>query len=135
VKVANGVTYFDGFTQVVDPDRANVTLSQSTQGSFTGMAIQDPEGRIVLVNAPPGRHGNMGLSWIEGPASLSLDMNLIKRIRLGESKEFELRVDALSVLNHANFGNPNLNINSPTFGRITTATGARTFVFNTRLNF
>jgi hypothetical protein len=62
-------------------------------------------------------------------------MNLIKRVRLGESKEFELRVDAINVLNHANFGNPNVNINSTSFGRITTAGTARAFTINTRVNF
>jgi hypothetical protein len=134
-KIANGVTYFSNVTQVVDPDRANVTTLQSTQGSFSGTAIADAQGNLLLVNAPPGRHGNMGLNWIEGPANLGLDMNLIKRIKMAENKEFEFRLDALNVLNHPNFGNPVLNINSNTFGRITTATGNRTFVANLRLNF
>jgi hypothetical protein len=134
-KVANGVTYFPDITQVADPDRLNVTALQSTQGSFSGTAIADAQGNLLLVNAPPGRHGNMGLNWIEGPANLGLDMNLIKRIKIRESQEFELRLDALNVLNHPNFGSPVLNINSNTFGRITTATGNRTFVANLRLNF
>ncbi len=77
----------------------------------------------------------MGLNWIEGPANLGLDMNLIKRIKLDESKEFEFRLDALSILNHPVFGAPALNINASTFGRITSATGNRTFVFNLRLNY
>jgi hypothetical protein len=135
VKVANGVSYFPGLTQVTDPDRANVTTLQATQGSYTGMAIADSQGRLLLVNAPAGRHGNMGLNWIEGPANLSLDMNLIKRLKIAETKEFEFRLDALGVLNHANFGTPTLNINLNTFGRITSATGNRTFVLNLRLNF
>jgi len=134
-RVANGVTYFAGLAQVTDPDRANVTTAQSAQGSYSGTAIADAQGRILLTNAPPGRHGNMGLNWIEGPANLGLDMNLIKRIKIAETKEFEFRLDALSILNHPNFGNPVLNINMNTFGRITTATGNRTFVANLRLNF
>ena len=97
--------------------------------------VIDSQGRIVLVNAPAGRHGNMGLNWIEGPANLGLDMNLIKRVKIAETKQFEFRVDALNVLNHPNFSNPNLNINSSSFGRITSATGNRSFVFNLRLNF
>ena len=118
-KVANGVTYFPDLTQVTDPDRLNVTALQSTQGSFSGTAIADAQGNSLLVNAPPGRPGNMGLNWIEGPANIGLDMNLIKRIRIRETQEFEFRLDALNVLNHPNFGNPVLNINSNTFGRIT----------------
>jgi len=62
-------------------------------------------------------------------------MNLIKRIRIDETKEFEVRVDAINVLNHSNWGNPNVDINSTNFGRITTKTGNRTFTLNARLNF
>ena len=75
------------------------------------------------------------MKWIEGPKSFNLDMNLIKRVKLAETKEFELRVDAINVLNHPVFDNPNLNINSTDFGRITSAKGTRTFVLNARVNF
>ena len=62
-------------------------------------------------------------------------MNLIKRVRISERREFELRIDAVNVLNHPNFGSPNLNINNLSFGRITSATGNRRFVTSLRLNF
>jgi hypothetical protein len=53
-----------------------------------------------------------------------------------ETKEFEFRLDAINVLNHPNFGNPSTNINGVnTFGLITTATGSRRFIVNTRINF
>ena len=91
----------------------------------------------------------MGLKWIEGPAALGLDMNMIKRVRITETKEFELRVDAINVLNHPIFGIPNTNINSVgsgtvitvgnandvAFGRITKAGGNRRFTIGARLNF
>lgn len=41
---------------------------------------------------------------------------------LDESREFEMRVDAINILNHSNWGNPTLDINSTNFGRITTKT-------------
>jgi len=134
-KVSNGVVYFDGLQQIPDPSRSGVTALQSTQGSFTNRAIADSQGRLLLVNPTPGEIGNMGLSWIEGPSRLLLDMNLIKRVRLSENREFELRIDAVNVLNHPNFGSPNLNINNLSFGRITSATGNRRFVTSLRLNF
>ena len=63
-------------------------------------------------------------------------MNLIKRVRVTETKEFEFRVDAVNVLNHANFSNPALNINATTFGRITsTSWSPLRFTVNARLNF
>jgi len=138
-KVANGVVYFDGLGQVSDPSVSSVTTLQSLQGQFSNKAITDSQGRVLLVNPQPGQLGTMGLKWIQGPGNLSLDMNLTKRVKLTETKEFELRIDASNILNHPNFGAPtaaNLSINSnASFGRITTATGARSFVVNTRVNF
>src|SRR5207244_1618164 len=134
-KVANGVIYFDGIQQITDPSVAGVTSLNGLNGQFSNKAIADSQGRLVLVNPAPGQIGNLGLKWIEGPPSVSLNMDLIKRVRITETKEFEFRVDAVNVLNHPNFGNPNLNIDSTSFGRITTATGNRRFLMNLRLNF
>jgi len=140
-KVANGVVYFDGLQQIPDPSRSNVTALQATQGAFSNKAITDSQGRILLVNPEPGTLGNLGMRWIEGPSNLGLDVDLIKRVRIKETKEFEFRVDAINVLNHPNFtefggtNNPNLSINSTSFGRITAATGNRRWVFNARVNF
>ena len=65
-----------------------------------------------------------------------MDVHLIKRVRISETKEFEIRVDTVNVLNHPNFGyntnrdtqnNPfllNLNMNSPNFGRLVMRKGA-----------
>jgi hypothetical protein len=134
-RVANGVIYFDGLQQVGDPASANVTTSQGLQSQFSNRAIADSQGRLLLVNPQPGQLGSLGLKWIEGPGSIGFDMNLAKRVRITETKEFELRIDAVNVLNHPNFGIPTLNINSTNFGRITSATGSRSFVINSRVNF
>jgi hypothetical protein len=134
-KLSNGVNYFPGIQQITDPARANVSTLNALQGSFSNKAITDSQGRILLVNPEPGQIGNMGLKWIEGPGSIGLDLNMVKRVKITETKEFEFRVDSLNVLNHPNFGAPDLSINSTSFGRITTAAGERTFVINARVNF
>ena len=66
---------------------------------------------------------------------ISVDMALLKRVRIGESKTFTVRADGVNILNRPIWGNPNTNINSTTFGRITTATGNRTIAFNARVDF
>jgi hypothetical protein len=134
-KVANGVLYFSALTQGPDPSIANVTTANGLNGSSTNKAIFNAQGQPILVNPGPGQIGNLGLKWIQGPSTLGLDMNLIKRVRIMETKEFEFRVVATNVLNHPNFGNPDLNINSLTFGRITSATGNRRFTMTARVNF
>jgi hypothetical protein len=137
-KVSNGVVYFDGYTQIVDPSFTVPTVNGLNTG-YNNKAIVGPNGQVVLVNPQPGEVGTLGLATIKGPRSLSFDMDLIKRFKIHETKEFEFRLDAINILNHPNFGNPtaaNLSINANnTFGRITTATVSRRFVVNTRINF
>ena len=129
------VTYFNGFKQPTDPDKDNVTTANSLQSSNSEFAITDAAGNLVLVNPRPGQLSNLAKGYLRGPSALGLDMNLSKRITISETKSVELRVDATNVLNHPNWGTPNTNINSNTFGRITTATGNRTFTGNVRVNF
>jgi hypothetical protein len=134
-KVANGVIYFDGLQQTGDPARAGVTTLQATQGSYSKRAITDSQGRLILVNPAPGEVGGLGLRWIEGPSRLDLHLNVAKRVQINETKELEFRVDAFNILNTPQWGNPTTDINSLNFGRITTASGNRTFTVNARLNF
>ena len=124
-----------GLQQVTDPDRNTVTSLQGTQSSFSNRAIANSQGSLLLVNPLPGQIGTLGNRWIEGPGTIDLDLNLVKRVRIDEAKEFEFRLDAVNVLNRANFGNPTLDINSTSFGRITSASGNRSFVINARVNF
>jgi len=135
-KLDTRVVFFDGFTQTADPGVSGVTGLNTLNTAFTNKALVDPSGKIVLVNPQPGQVGTYGLATLKGPSSLSLDMNMIKRFKIRESTEFEFRIDAINVLNHPNFGNPNTNINgNNTFGQITTAGGSRRFIINSRINF
>jgi hypothetical protein len=129
------ITYLDGFQQITDPSIAGVTTTDSLRNQFSNYAIADSQGRVVLMNPGPGQLGNLGQRWIEGPASLRLDMNLLKRVRISETKEFELRVDAINLLNKAQWGNPTVDIDNTNFGKITAATGSRTFSISSRINF
>jgi len=115
-----------------------VTTLNSTAGSFSNKAITDAQGKLLLVNSAPGSYGTLGLNWIEGPRDFKLDLNVIKRVRVHETKELEFRVNAINVFNHPVFGNPNTNINSNSFGRITatsTGTTPRQIVTSLRVNF
>ena len=123
------------FSVTADPSISGVSSLNALNGAFSNKAITDANGQLLLVNPATGQNGNLGLKWVEGPPAFGLDMNLIKRVRLTESKELEFRVDAVNVLNHPIFGNPDTNINSLSFGRITTATGNRRFNIGAQLNF
>jgi hypothetical protein len=130
------VQYFSGLSVKNAPVPAfggDPTLA----GRFTNMIIVDSAGNTILQNPVPGSTGNLSanLSGLDGPSNLRLDVALTKRIRIAESKTFEIRADAVNILNKPIWGNPNTAINSANFGRITTATGTRQITFNARVEF
>jgi hypothetical protein len=130
-----GVTYFNGLQQVTDPAVANITTAQGLQSRSTMRAIADASGKLLLVNPIPGQIGSLAPFYFEGPGAIALDLNLVKRIKIKEETNFEFRADFIDALNHPRFGNPNTDINSTNFGRITGAGGNRIIVLNARLNF
>jgi hypothetical protein len=142
-KIANGVTYFNGYSIVTDPGLSQVspactalpTACNGMVSGYTNKGIQAPNGQLVLANAPPGGLGTLGWNTVKGPRTLNFDMDLIKRFKIHENQEFEFRLDAINILNHPNFGTPTMSINSSNFGRISTAAPGRSFVVNTRVNF
>jgi hypothetical protein len=99
------------------------------------MAIADSSGKIIAVNPAPGTLGSLSQTYLEGPGSFRLDVNLIKKIALRKGREIIIRGDAINLLNSPQFDNPDMDINSTNFGRITSAGGARLVVLAARINF
>ena len=89
----------------------------------------------MLQNAKPNQLGGLGLRPIYGPGAWTLDANLLKKIQIAETKNLALRIDAQNLFNHPTLGNPTLDINSGTFGQITTKNGFRTLAGQVRLEF
>ncbi len=118
-----------------DPGRASVTTTNTLANAYNRRAVFDSQGNPVLVNPAPGQVGSLGIRIIEGPSRFELDMNVLKRVRIDERRQFEFRMDVVNVLNRPMFGNPNTDINSASFGRISTASDGRRFTIGARLNF
>ena len=138
-KVVWGNPFGNFFSQplfsVQDPSCAQVA-SGLTQFCTNRAVATDAAGRnIILQNAAPGQLGTLGLNPLYGPGTWNFDANLQKKVRIGESRSLAFRLDARDILNHPTPGNPNLNINSGTFGQITTKTGSRSLAGQMRLEF
>jgi len=100
--------------------------------------IADSTGRIIAVNPTPGSIGTLSPAYLQGPGYFRFDLNLIKKIRIRESKELVVRGDAINVLNTPVFDNPVTDINLPDFGRITqtsSVSNPRIIALSMRLNF
>lgn len=134
-----GNYFSETFYRVTDPACLGVPAGGAANlRSFcanTAIATDAAGTNLILQNAAPGQLGSLGLRPIYGPGSWDFDANLQKRFRLAESRSLTFRLNANNILNHPTPGNPNLDINSGTFGEITTKTGSRTLSAQLRLEF
>jgi Carboxypeptidase regulatory-like domain len=129
-------TYFSQtLYRVTDPSCAKVADNLKQFCSNSAISTDAAGQNLILQNAAPGQLGTLGLSPIYGPGNWNVDANLQKKIRLAESRSLAIRLDARNIFNHPTPGNPNLNINTGTFGQITTKTGNRTLAGQLRLEF
>jgi hypothetical protein len=68
--------------------------------------------------------GNLRRNVLNGPGFSDTDLSLQKTTKIAESVALVLRLDAFDLLNHVNFGNPNLSASTTgTFGQITSTRG------------
>ena len=81
------------------------------------------------------RFGTSGRNIIDGPGLISLNVSLIKRIRVRERGTMQFRAEMFNALNHPNFNLPNKTINAPDGGVITAGGGPRLMQVSLRYQF
>lgn len=132
---------------------ANSTLSQDELQKMTGLFFDPVTGRPLLfdpkligpdgranpafiTNPRAGQVGTLGLTPLSGPGFWNFDAALIKRIKISETTNLELRLDAFNALNHTNYfvGEAN-DINSTSFGKITSTFEPRILQLAVKFNF
>ena len=80
--------------------------------------------------------GNAGVGILEGPGQQNYDLSLIKKFPLRERVALEFRSEFFNAFNHPQFGNPDTEFTSPTFGQITTTVvSPRVLQFALKLTF
>jgi hypothetical protein len=65
-----------------------------------------------------GQFGNEGRNVVRGPGIEDVDLSLFKNFQIGESKRIQFRAECFNLLNHANLGLPENDLESPAFGQI-----------------
>jgi hypothetical protein len=116
----------------IDPSIINPATGRASEGfgaaPFAGQA---------LFNVNPGHTGNLGRAIIDGPRNFNVNLALLKNIRITESTRFQIRVEAFNVFNNVSFFNNTQfsNINSATFGQITSTDTPRQIQFAGRFEF
>jgi hypothetical protein len=81
--------------------------------------------------------GNTGrvLDWLRGFSGKSESISLAKRVPIKERIHAILRADVQNPFNFVRWSNPNTNITSSTFGKVTGASGGRTMQLNATVEF
>ncbi len=85
-----------------------------------------------------GTFGNVARNSFFGPHVFNADMTMAKNFHISERFDGQFRAELFNVFNHANLGQPNATVDSPTAGQITslaTLFPMRRWQFGLRLNF
>ncbi len=86
----------------------------------------------------PGTYGNAGRNILSGPGLANVNLSLVRSFPITEDfGTVQFRAEFFNALNHANFGQPDGNLNNATtsFGKITTASDPRIMQFALRYQF
>ncbi|MFV0388227.1 MAG: hypothetical protein ACK5NT_05680, partial [Pyrinomonadaceae bacterium] len=89
-------------------------------------------------NVDPGQTGTLQRSAVDGPSRFNTNAALLKTFRFGESRmKLQFRAEAFNLFNNVNlYQNTQFaNINSTSFGRITSAESPREMQFAARFEF
>jgi hypothetical protein len=133
---------------VIDINQQALAEGRCTQltggsGGFTGRAARGFgeaafQGQVFF-NVAPGQTGSLPRNAWNGPMFFNWDASIIKNIPITERMRIQLRAEAFNLTNRANFFVGTFpgsgNVNSITFGRITTTFDPRIIQFVGRFEF
>jgi hypothetical protein len=85
-----------------------------------------------------GQNGTLPRNAFIGPGFNSTDLNIARKFRapfFGEAGRVDFRVEFFNLFNRTNLQNPGSGIRTSTFGRPTSAFGARNIQFGLKIVF
>lgn len=139
----NGIyNYATGRPLFITTGRANVSVNTASTPNFSGQPfnLSQPfdngtsittltaERKAQFSNPGAGEVGSLPKYSFRSPGFSNLDMSLFKSFRPlvnHEQVRLQLRAELYNVFNHVNYLNPDVNINSASFGVVTSTFAAR----------
>ena len=97
---------------VVDPATGRA-VGADNAGNTAGFAGQ------VFFNPAAGQVGNLKVLAFDGPPQIRVDLALSKRVDIARNHRLELKAEAFNLFNTPSFFRGDMDINSTTFGRLT----------------
>ena len=103
------------------PDRISGQPCRAAAGAGGFDVNRDPYFNGAAFSQPaPFTFGNASARYSDCrvPAFINEDISLLKNIRFGERRSLQFRAEFFNLFNRTVFGGPNLDVSSPTFGRL-----------------
>jgi len=118
------ITLGSGFPLTVTPgtDRSQTTTGydRTNATGISPVLSNRSTGEWFNIDAfalqPLGTYGNAGRDAIIGPGIFDWDFSTLKNFYFTEKRFLQFRFEAFNVLNHPNFGDPNLTLGNNTVG-------------------
>jgi carboxypeptidase family protein/TonB-dependent receptor-like protein len=111
-------------------------VTQVSDDVYGAKTLQSYLNRAAFAEPAPGTFGNHVRNGIAGPGRWNTDLSLSRLVGVAGSHTLELRVEAFNLMNHFNWGLPQTNFLTGTFGRITSqATPPRVMQFGVKYGF
>jgi hypothetical protein len=131
------------FTNATPQSRPNQIGNAFQTGGGTGCPSKlSPSGYwfnpCAFASAPAGQLGDANRAPLSGPDFVNTDFSVIKRFALPwENMGLDFRAESFNLFNHAQFGLPGSDVNSPaTFGKVSyTVNNPRLVQFGLKLTF
>ena len=98
---------------MLDPNRSRAAV---TQAWFNTAAFKAPIA---------GADGNSSRNLFDAPGDKRIDLGMFRQFKIHEALKLEFRAEMTNALNLVNLSGPNANLNSTTFGTITSAGAMR----------
>ena len=132
---------------------ARLNILSGVDNAFTGIGNQRPnqvsdsfypETRTLtsyfnpaaFAQPTPGTLGNLPRNAAVGPDYWNVNLAISRLVNVTGTQRLELRLETFNLFNRFNWGNPLLNFNAGTFGRITTQAGdPRIIQFGVKYDF
>jgi len=97
----------------------------------------NPTERATFSTPAAGAFGNTGRNFLRGPGSFNLNLGILKKTNITETKYVEFRCEFTNITNTPTFGFPTATVTSSLFGRIGTGviSGSRKMQLALKLYF
>jgi hypothetical protein len=102
---------------------ANQRVDQVSTDIYSAKTLNNSINPAALAQPAPGGFGTSARNSIKAPGFHKVDPALSRLVSLAATRTIELRLEVFNLFNTFNWGLPNNNFSTGTFGRTTTRTG------------